>query len=215
MKEVGKGSRRRGTLALILGTIGALLAIAVLVLSILFTVGANNAVDSVEERIIQPVDRLTEQIDETSAAVANAAEGEVEARLASLIDQAASAEEALDAITEHPLYANVPVDIGDLEDRLGSVTERAGEFDGFEVEGLSDDDREEIAESLTELAEPLDDIEGPVERVADSLRFWIRISGLGFVLLSLWAVWAQLALARHGRQTSKKSATPEGQQHEA
>ena len=211
---MSKASRAGGVVALVLGMIGSLLAIAALVLSILFTVGANNAVDSVEERIIQPVDRLTEQIDETSAAVANAAEGEVEARLASLSDQAASAEDALDAITEHPLYANVPVDIGELEDRLESVTERAGEFDGFEVEGLSDDDREEIAESLTELAEPLDDIEGPVERVADSLRFWIRISGLGFVLLSLWAVWAQLALARHGRQTSKKSATRKGQQHE-
>ena len=212
---MSKASRAGGVVALVLGGIGSLLAIAALVLSILFIVGANNAVDGVEERIIQPIDRLTEQIDETSAALSDAAEGEVEARLASLSDQAASAEDALDAITEHPLYANVPVDIGELEDRLGSVTERAGEFDGFEVEGLSDDDREEIAESLTELAEPLDDIEGPVERVADSLRFWIRISGLGFVLLSLWAVWAQLALARHGRQTSKKSATPEGQQHEA
>ena len=211
---MSKASRAGGVVALVLGMIGSLLAIAALVLSILFTVGANNAVDSVEERIIQPVDRLTEQIDETSAAVANAAEGEVEARLASLSDQAASAEDALDAITEHPLYANVPVDIGELEDRLESVTERAGEFDGFEVEGLSDDDREEIAESLTELAEPLDDIEGPVERVADSLRFWIRISGLGFVLLSLWALWAQIALARHGRQTSKKSATRKEQQHE-
>ena len=63
VKEVGKGSRRRGTLALILGTIGSLLSIAALVLSILFTVGANNAVDGVEERIIQPIDRLTEQID--------------------------------------------------------------------------------------------------------------------------------------------------------
>ena len=212
---MSKASRAGGVVALVLGGIGSLLAIAALVLSILFIVGANNAVDGVEERIIQPIDRLTEQIDETSAALSDAAEGEVEARLASLSDQAASAEDALDAITEHPLYANVPVDIGELEDRLGSVTERAGEFDGFEVEVLSDDDREEIAESLTELAEPLDDIEGPVERVADSLRFWIRISGLGFVLLSLWAVWAQLALARHGRQTSKKSATPEGQQHEA
>ena len=211
---MSKASRAGGVVALVLGGIGSLLAIAALVLSILFTVGANNAVDGVEERIIQPIDRLTEQIDETSAALSDAAEGEVEARLASLSDQAASAEDALDAITEHPLYANVPVDIGELEDRLGSVTERAGEFDGFEVEGLSDDDREEIAESLTELAEPLDDIEGPVERVADSLRFWIRISGLGFVLLSLWALWAQLALARHGRQTSKKAATPEGQQHE-
>ena len=211
---MSKASRAGGVVALVLGGIGSLLAIAALVLSILFTVGANNAVDGVEERIIQPIDRLTEQIDETSAALSDAAEGEVEARLASLSDQAASAEDALDAITEHPLYANVPVDIGELEDRLGSVTERAGEFDGFEVEGLSDDDREEIAESLTELAEPLDDIEGPVERVADSLRFWIRISGLGFVLLSLWALCAQVALARHGRQTSKKSATPKGQQHE-
>ena len=211
---MSKASRAGGVVALVLGVIGSLLSIAALVLSILFTVGANNAVDGVEERIIQPIDRLTEQIDETSAAVSDAAEGEVEARLASLSDQAASAEDALDAITEHPLYANVPVDVGELEDRLGSVTERAGEFDGFEVEGLSDDDREEIAESLTELAEPLDDIEGPVERVADSLRFWIRISGLGFVLLSLWALWAQIALARHGRQTSKKSATPKGQQHE-
>ena len=212
---MSEASRAGGVVALVLGVIGSLLAIAALVLSILFIVGANNAVDGVEERIIQPIDRLTEQIDETSAALSDAAEGEVEARLASLSDQAASAEDALDAITEHPLYANVPVDIGELEDRLGSVTERAGEFDGFEVEGLPDDDREEIAESLTELAEPLDDIEGPVERVADSLRFWIRISGLGFVLLSLWALWAQVALARHGRQTSKKSATPEGQQHEA
>ena len=211
---MSKASRAGGVVALVLGGIGSLLAIAALVLSILFTVGANNAVDGVEERIIQPIDRLTEQIDETSAALSDAAEGEFEARLASLSDQAASAEDALDAITEHPLYANVPVDIGELEDRLGSVTERAGEFDGFKVEGLSDDDREEIAELLTEFAEPLDDIEGPVERVADSLRFWIRISGLGFVLLSLWALWAQLALARHGRQTSKKAATPEGQQHE-
>ena len=174
---MSKASRAGGVVALVLGVIGSLLAIAALVLSILFTVGANNAVDGVEERIIQPVDRLTEQIDETSAALSDAAEGEVEARLASLSDQAASAEDALDAITEHPLYANVPVDIGELEDRLGSVTERAGEFDGFEVEGLSDDDREEIAESLTELAVATAGEAGPI---ATPVRYF----HLGFVTTS-------------------------------
>jgi|GEM_PF-6396269 len=202
-------SRIRGIVALTLGVIGSLLAISSLVASILFILGANNIVDGVEERITEPIDRVDGRIADTAAALSGIGGGELNARLASIADQATSAEDALEAITEHPLYSRIPVDTAALEDRLESVADQAGQLlDAPVDEQPSDADRERIGGLLDEVAEPLDGVEQVVQDAADSLRFWIRLSGLAFVLLSLWGLWAQLSLARGGRRAmAKKEAS--------
>lgn len=204
MSETNKPSRIRGILAITLGVVGSLLAVAALVVSILFVVGANNIVDGIEERITQPIDRVDRQIEETSAAVSTIGAGELNARLASIADQATSAEAGLEAITEHPLYSRVPVDVAALESRLNSVVEQAGELRDESVGEPSGADRERIGALLDEVAAPLDGVEQVVQHATDSLRFWIRLSGLAFVLLALWGLWAQVSLAREGRRAFSK-----------
>lgn len=195
-----KTARLRGSLAITLGVVGSLLALATAVAAILFVVGANNIVDDVGNRITQPIDRVDALVEQTSAGLPDFTSGELNARLENIADQAGSAETALDTITEHPLYSRVPVDVSSLEDRLRSAAERAEELGEIANDDVSDADRSLVDGLLDDVAAPLDDVEAVVENTTDSLRFWIRLSGLAFLALSLWTLWAQISLARHGRR---------------
>ncbi len=188
---------------MVLGTIGSLLSVAAAVVALLFIVGANNVVNDVEERVTEPVARLDGQIQEASEAVASVDGGELSARLANIADQAASATTATDTITEHPLYGVLPIDTDALENRLASVEAVAGEIGESQVDDLSGADRSRISSSLDELGDVVDSVDSAVQETSDSLRFWVRLSGLVFVALALWSLWAQVMLVRHGRQSSR------------
>lgn len=192
-----------GLVATALGAIGSVLSIAAAVAALLFIAGANNVVDDVADRVTEPVARLGGQIQEASEAVVTVDGGELGVRLEGIADQAASATTAADVITEHPLYSVLPVDTESLENRLASVAAVAGEVGESQVDDLSAADRSTISSSLDELAGVVGSVDSVVEEATYSLRFWIRLSGLVFVALALWSLWAQVMLFRHGRQRSR------------
>lgn len=189
-----------GFIAMTLGAIGSLLSIAAAVAAVLFVVGASNVVNDVEDRITQPIDRLDSQIEVASASVASADGGELSVRLMTIADEAASASTAADAITEHPLFGNLPIDTASLETRLMSVAALAEEIGEQQIDEASGDDRSRISSSLEDLGEVLDGVDAAVQETGDSLRFWVRLSGLVFVALALWSLWAQVMLFGRGRQ---------------
>ena len=197
----------KGILALVLGVVGVVLATVAAVASILFVVGANRAVDNIVERITTPIDRLERRVEEASASLDSADGAELAERASNLVDQAQSAQRGLEAISEHPLYARLPVDTSGLEADLGGVADRAEALDQLARQDTSAAAAGPIARELDDAAVLLDGIDGRVDKVADSLRLWIRLSGLVMVLLALWSLWAQLALAGHGISHLRRNKT--------
>lgn len=199
MSAKGKASRFRGVIALVLGILGSFVAAAAAVAAILFMFGANNAVDGIVERVTAPIDRLDQRVVDASMAVDSGDSGEVRARISGVADQADSVQAGLDTITEHAIYSQLPIDTDSLEARVQEIVDQAQSIEPIETGDLSSGERTRINGALTEVNDTLSNIDGTVRDTADSLRFWIRLSGILLTLLALWALWGQLLLARQGR----------------
>jgi len=195
--------RIRGAIALVLGIVGALLAAATAIAAILFVFGANNIVDEVVERVNDPISRVDERVSEASTAVEGASGDELNARISGVKDQADAAQAGLGTIVDHPLYGRLPVDTDALESRVQLVVDEVEAIGDVGSAEVSAQDRTRIRESLDGISETLDGVDTPVTDIADSLRFWIRLSGLGFILLAAWGLWGQVLLARQGRRWMK------------
>lgn len=204
---LGKTRKLGGFVAIAFGVVGMVLAAATAVVSILFTMGANSTVDGVVERILGPVERMDERVANASATIDSADGSEVQARIDGIVDQASSARSALETVTEHPLYGSLPIDTDPFEATVDSIEDRGASLASSATGDLSGNARTEITDELDEISTTLGTADANVRDLADSLRFWIRLSGLAFLLLALWGFVAQLALARLGRKLLAQTPT--------
>lgn len=201
MVETGsKAARFGGFVATAFGVVGMLLATAAAVVAILFISGANGTVDDVVERITDPVDRLDQRVTEATAAIDSADGSELDARITGIVDQTSAVRGGIDTVTEHPLYAALPIDSDPFEATVDSIEEGGASLVSSSTVDLTSSGRGEISDELDKISSALTDVDANVDGLADSLRLWIRLSGLAFLVLSLWGFVAQLSLFRWGRK---------------
>lgn len=200
-----KTNRLGGFVAVAFGVAGMLLAAAAAVVAILFTSGANSTVDDVVERITDPVERLDQRVTEATAAIDSADGSELDARITGIVDQTSAVRGGIDTVTEHPLYAALPIDTDPFGATVDSIEDHGASLVSSTTVDLTEDGRGEIADELDKISGALTDVDATVEDLAGSLRFWIRLSGLAFLLLSLWGFVAQLSLVQWGRKLSSTS----------
>ncbi len=198
------GVRRRlvGGLALLLGTVGAALAILVAVLMIRFGFGATSTVDSVVGRIDSAVERLDVRIDETDDLIGSAdGVGELEARTDGLLDVAVGAKQSFDTIEEHPLYGRLPVDLSGLGTILNEFEETSRRIEstvGASDGALDAAAEEKVSEQLNTMQARVSEVDDEIDDAARSLKRWLGFTALIGFVTSGWGLWGQVSLARRG-----------------
>lgn len=192
-------------MALVLGSIGAVVSVLAAVAVVWLGLAVGRAVDTTLDWTTRAVDRLDSRLTETATAVTEVDElGEIRARMARLADVASGARESLAAVTDHPLYGRLPVGMSRVDDGLSAIESSAQSLEETleETVGgqLADEVRTSIVSELEEARTRYIDVETAIEDLAASLKRWTRLVAFGGVLLALWSLWAQVVLARIGHQ---------------
>ena len=207
MTGVKGRSRVVAYLALVLGTIGCVVALIGAVVAIWLGMTAGRTVDNAVARITTPVARLESRLAETSDAVAEAGSGgEVRARVQGIIDLAVNAGDSVGAIHDHPLFGRLPVDtsrITELLDLVENTAEQLLAALGDDAEPLSAQVRNGITSGVASARDQLASVAERIDEAGASLRRWVRLAAIAAVLVALWGLWAQLALARHGWRVTR------------
>lgn len=201
-------SRGVAVVASIFGSIGVLLATAAAVVSLMYVAGATSTVDAALERVTEPVERASERIDAVEAA-SQSGRGALQPQIDELQRNATEATAGIATLSTHPLYSAIPVDLTDAETRLAEFEDRVAGLEASDDSELTE--RSELSSELASAGDVLDGIDETVNDLGDGLRFWVRVSGLVFLVLALWALWGQLLLARHGLRNLRsrpENATP-------
>lgn len=202
---VGFGRRLVGLVAILLGVLGCLVALFLAFSSLRLLVGASHRADDAIAPVISSFDRLEERIDQADdlidrQGIEDERVGVLRARVDGLVDISTGAQQSFDAIDGHPIYSLLPADLAPLGDALDRFAASATAIDASM--GSSPTVRPASAAAI---ADELDSMQGSVTDTRDrlddatsSLRRWLRIGGLLGFLASLWALWAQVTLARRG-----------------
>lgn len=201
-------SRGVAVIASLLGSIGVLIAAAAAVLSVLYVAGATSTVDNALARVTDPVERASERIDAVEAA-SQSGRSALQSQIDELQSNATEATAGIATLSGHPLYSAVPVDLTDAEARLAEFEDRVAGLEASDESEVTE--RSELPTELASAGDVLDGIEETVDDLGDGLRFWIRVSGIVFLVLALWALWGQILLARYGFRSLRSrpnNATP-------
>ncbi len=201
------GPRRRlvGLLALVIGIVGALLAVVVAAVSIRAGFTASDTVEVAMQPVVVSFNRLDDRIDQTDDLVSASAIdpdrlGELAARVDGMVDVSTGAYQSFEAIDDHPLYQLLPAELSTYGEALAGFEESAVVIDDAMGESTT------ISPAATKrISDELDSMQGRVSEVrvlqadaATSLRRWVRFGALMGFLGSLWVLWAQISLARRG-----------------
>ncbi len=188
-------------IAVVFGSIGMVLALGIAAILLAIFMNTADAVDAVVERIDQPIATLDARLDEADAAVNSGEVAEVLARADGLADMAASAQVGLEAVTDDPLYAALPIDTDLIEAEINALAARTTSIQAEAAGGVLDPQTVgEIQRGIADANTLLATVEAEVDTVADQILFWLRVVTLAAVLLALWALWGQFHLARYGLQ---------------
>lgn len=202
------GKRRivRGTIALTFGTVGALVAIAVAVGSVWYGFAATRTVDRVVERISMPIDRVESRLDELESSVESAEDlPALRARVSSVTEAATGVTSSLSAITDNPLYDQLPIDTDGLSARIDTLSKTTDALDAA-VSGDGSTVQSAQGPIATEIDKAHDELESSrtmLTNVGSSLKQWLRISAVGGFFLAIWGFFGQLGLARWGRHLQR------------
>lgn len=200
------GKRRivRGTLALTFGLVGAVVAIAVAIGSVWYGFYATRTVDRVVDRISAPIDRVENRLVEVENSVESAEDlPALRARVSSLTEAATSATSSLSAITDNPLYGQLPIDTDGLDARIDNLSDAAERLDASVSGDNLESAKGPIAKEIESAHDELDASRSMLSDVGDSLKRWLRISAVGGFVLAIWGFFGQLGLARWGRHLQR------------
>lgn len=208
VRRTGQGRRRLvGALALLLGTVGSVLSVVAALSSIVVGFGAGDNVDRLMAPIEANVDRLEVRVDQTDDLIApsGAAAGsraELEARVDGLVDLSTAASQAFATVDDHPLYGRLPVNIDELGESLAAFEQEATtietELESAGTSGLTAQNARVMAEGLNTMQSSFSIVEDQIEAASGSQTSWTRLGSFAGFVLSLWSLWAQTWLARHG-----------------
>ena len=201
------GSRRRltGLLAMVAGTVGAVLAIVMAAISIRAGFTASDTVETAMQPVVASFDRLDDRIDQTDDLVSdNGIDpdrlGELGARVDGLVDVSTGAHQGFEAIDDHPLYQFLPAELSKLGEALSGFEESAVSIDDAlgESTTVSPAVTKRISDELDAMQARVSDVRSLQADAATSLRRWVRFGALLAFLGSLWVLWGQITLARRG-----------------
>ena len=201
-------SRLAGLAALLLGLVGVLVSVVLAILFIVAGFRASSTVERLLAPLVSAVERVETRIDQADDAVDRdglAAERvpELRARAEGLADVAATADDLLDGIRDHPIYRRLPADLGPLGGAVDDFVAGAERVDATvastgDGRALSASDAAVVAAELNDLQAGVGAIEKSIEDASGSLRRWIRLGSFAGFLGSLWSAWAQWCLMRRG-----------------
>jgi hypothetical protein len=204
-KGAGLGRRLAGLLAAALGLAGCVLSFALLATSVRVAFSASDEADTAAGPLSSAVARLETRIDQAddlidSDGVSGTELSELRARVDGLADTAAAADQAFATVDNHVIYRWLPVDTDKLRTRLEQFSNGAAEVAGLIANGdeVSAADASAAAERLNSMQTAVSSVDEPIDSTVDSLIIWIRLTGLGGFLLSLWSLWAQTSLMKRG-----------------
>lgn len=206
------GRRVVGYLALLLGVLGSVIAVASAFAAIWLGATATDVVEDTVSSIVAAVDRLDARLAETASAVNEAdGAGELRARAQGVGDLVTNARESVVALDDHPLFGRLPVDMASLAARLERVEESSGGL-MEDLAGITGNEpvsaavKAQMTDKLTTAQEQLAASNESIQDVGSQLRLWIRLAALAGFLVCLWGLWAQVALGRRGWKT--RAASP-------
>ena len=204
------GVRRRlaGFLALLLGAVGMLVAIALGFLLLRTGFGARGIVDDLFEPVDAAIDRLEIRIDQADDAVTRGgvdSDG-VEAlatRSESLVDMAVSAKALFGSVQDQSIYRYLPADLSKVDDTLSTYETSATKVNDTVSrlqagQSMPDSDAQVVADEIDSMQTMVGGLRESLDDAGGSLRRWIRISSFGGLLGALWGMWSQFCLARVG-----------------
>ena len=204
----GFGRRLLGLIATVLGLAGCLLSLAVAVVMLRFGLAAGDAADGLIEPISSSVDQLETRVDQTDDLVGRSGvdAGDLDllsARADGLADLSDGVQRSFSAISDHPIYRWLPVELDSLQSVLGDIEESSSSIASAARSGADNgripaNDANRISEEVNQLQAGFGNVRGVVEEAKDSLTSWIRLATLAGVALALWSLWAQSWLLRRG-----------------
>lgn len=208
VRRTGQGRRRLvGALALLLGTIGSVLSVVAALSWIVVGFGAGDNVDRLMAPIEANVDRLEVRVDQTDDLIAPSGataggRAELEARVDGLVDLSTAASQAFATVDDHPVYGRLPVNIDELGESLAALEQEATTIEtvlaSAGTSGLTAQNARVMAEGLNTMQSSFSLVEDQIEAASASQTSWTRLGSLVGFVLSLWSLWAQTWLARHG-----------------
>jgi len=204
-KGAGLGRRLAGLLAAALGLAGCVLSFALLAMSVRVAFSASDEADTAAEPLKSAVARLETRIDQADDligrdGVSDSELSELRARVDGLADTAAAADQSFAAIEKHLIYRWLPVNTDELGTRLEQFSSDAAEVAALVSSGdeVTADAASAAGELLNSMQTAVSSVDGPIDSTVDSMIIWIRLTGLGGFLLSLWSLWAQASLMKRG-----------------
>ena len=198
------GGRLAGVVAALLGLVGCLLSFLLLAISVRLIFVASDAAETAAAPLSNGLERLDTRIDQVDDlidrdGVSGTDFTELQARADGLADIGAAVDQAFSAIDNHVVYRWLPVDTEELgrtiEQFSTGADDVAAAANGSTLGGSA---ASRAAERVNNMQTAVSNVDDLVDQTVDSLTSWIRLTGLGGMILSLWSLWAQTSLMKRG-----------------